>query len=100
MYLNDIRVTVCAIRATVGALSSSRLAVKRRDRGQGYNRRVKIQEVSMPRILVIDDEVSVRNTIRSILEHKGHHVVVAECGQRGAAAIQACAFDAVFIDIF
>jgi CheY-like chemotaxis protein len=37
----------------------------------------------MARVLVIDDEVSVRNTIRLILENRGHHVVVAECG--GAA---------------
>jgi CheY-like chemotaxis protein len=54
----------------------------------------------MARILVIDDEVSVRNTIRLILEHRGHHVVVAEGGQRGVAAIEAYAFDAVIVDIF
>jgi CheY-like chemotaxis protein len=54
----------------------------------------------MARILVIDDEVSVRNAIRLILEHRGHHVVVAECGQRGVDAIEAFAFDAVIVDIF
>lgn len=54
----------------------------------------------MARILVIDDEVSVRNTIRVILEHRGHHVVVAEGGQRGVEAIEAYAFDAVIVDIF
>jgi CheY-like chemotaxis protein len=54
----------------------------------------------MARILVIDDEVSVRDTIRLILENRGHHVVVAECGRRGLAAIEAYAFDAVIIDIF
>jgi len=54
----------------------------------------------MARILVIDDEVSVRNTIRSILEHRGHHVVVAEGGQRGVDAIEAYAFDVVIVDIF
>jgi CheY-like chemotaxis protein len=54
----------------------------------------------MARILVIDDEVSVRNAIRSILEHRGHHVVVAECGQRGVTAIEAYAFDALIVDIF
>jgi CheY-like chemotaxis protein len=54
----------------------------------------------MARILVIDDEVSVRDVIRLILEHRGHHVVVAECGQRGVAAIEAYAFDAVIVDIF
>jgi CheY-like chemotaxis protein len=54
----------------------------------------------MARILVIDDEVAVRNTIRLILEHRGHHVVVAEGGQRGVDAIEAYAFDAVIVDIF
>ena len=54
----------------------------------------------MARILVIDDEVAVRNTIRLILEHRGHYVVVAEGGQRGVDAIEAYAFDAVIVDIF
>jgi CheY-like chemotaxis protein len=54
----------------------------------------------MARILVIDDEVCVRNAIRLILEHRGHHVVVAECGQRGVEAIEAYAFDAMIVDIF
>jgi CheY-like chemotaxis protein len=54
----------------------------------------------MARVLVIDDEVAVRNTIRLILEHRGHHVVVAEGGQRGVDAIEAYAFDVVIVDIF
>jgi CheY-like chemotaxis protein len=54
----------------------------------------------MARILVIDDEVHVRNAIRLILEHRGHRVVVAECGQRGVDAIEAYAFDAMIVDIF
>src|ERR1700687_1977563 len=54
----------------------------------------------MARILVIDDEVLVRNTVRMMLEHRGHHVVVAECGQRGVEAIEAYAFDVVIVDIF
>jgi CheY-like chemotaxis protein len=53
----------------------------------------------MARILVIDDEVCVRAAVRLILEHRGHHVVVAECGQYGVAAIEAFAFDAVVVDI-
>jgi CheY-like chemotaxis protein len=53
----------------------------------------------MARILVIDDEVCVRTAIRLILEHRGHHVVVAECGQYGVEAIEAFAFDAVIVDI-
>src|SRR5258708_10418027 len=54
----------------------------------------------MARILVVDDEVLVRNTVRMMLEHRGHHVVVAECGQRGVEAIEAYAFHVVIVDIF
>jgi len=54
----------------------------------------------MARILVIDDEVAIRDSIRLILEHRGHHVVVAEGGQRGVAALEAFAFDVVVVDIF
>src|SRR5258708_39306083 len=35
-----------------------------------------------------------------MLEQRGHHVVVDEGGQRGVAAIEAYAFDAVIVDIF
>jgi CheY-like chemotaxis protein len=54
----------------------------------------------MARILVIDDEVLVRDAIQLILKQRGHHVVAAECGQRGVEAIEAYAFDAVIVDIF
>jgi CheY-like chemotaxis protein len=54
----------------------------------------------MARILLIDDEIAVRNTTRSVLERRGHHVVIAEGGHRGVAAIETDAFDAVIVDIF
>jgi CheY-like chemotaxis protein len=54
----------------------------------------------MARILVIDDDVPVRNAIRTMLERRRHHVVVAECGQRGVPALEAYAFDVVIVDIF
>jgi CheY-like chemotaxis protein len=54
----------------------------------------------MARILVVDDEVPVRDAIRSMLERRGHDVVVAECGQRGVEAVEAYTFDAVIVDIF
>ena len=53
----------------------------------------------MARILVIDDEIGVRSAIQLILEHRGHQVVAAECGQCGVEAIEAFAFDAVIVDI-
>jgi CheY-like chemotaxis protein len=54
----------------------------------------------MARILVIDDDVFVRLTIKNMLEREGHLVVLAECGHDGAHAIEAYAFDLAIIDIF
>jgi CheY-like chemotaxis protein len=54
----------------------------------------------MARVLVVDDEVLVRFTVKTILEHEGHSVVLAECGHDGAAAIEAFAFDLAIVDIF
>jgi CheY-like chemotaxis protein len=54
----------------------------------------------MARILVVDDEVLVRRTVKTILERIGHAVVLAECGHDGAAAIEAYAFDIAIVDIF
>jgi CheY-like chemotaxis protein len=65
-----------------------------------FNAKLRRKGEPMARILVIDDEVLVRNTIQLILRHRGHHVVAAECGQRGVEAIEAYAFDAVIVDIF
>ena len=54
----------------------------------------------MARILVVDDEVLVRRTVKTLLERIGHTVVLAECGHDGAAAIEAYAFDIAIVDIF
>ena len=53
----------------------------------------------MARILVVDDQVSVRGAIQALLESKGHTVVVAESGHKAVSAIEASAFDAVLVDI-
>jgi len=54
----------------------------------------------MARILVIDDDVLIRRTVKHILEREGHAVVLAECGHDGAHAIEAYAFDLAIVDIF
>jgi len=53
----------------------------------------------MARILVIDDQTSVRDAIRAMLEFQGHTVVAAECGHNAVSAIEAFAFDLVMVDI-
>src|SRR5438105_11786267 len=54
----------------------------------------------MARVLVVDDETSVRLAVRMILENAGHTVVVAECGHDAVSAIEAFSFDVLLVDIF
>jgi CheY-like chemotaxis protein len=53
----------------------------------------------MARILVVDDQLPVRNAIKVALEHEGHTVIVAEGGSAGLNAIEAFAFDLVIVDL-
>jgi CheY-like chemotaxis protein len=53
----------------------------------------------MAKILVIDDDVIVRETITQILEDLGHVVVIAEDGKAGVAAFRADRPDLVITDI-
>jgi two-component system nitrogen regulation response regulator NtrX len=51
------------------------------------------------RILVIDDEPAIRDTMRMILEYEGHEVVLAPSGQEGHALAETDPPDLVFLDI-
>ena len=51
------------------------------------------------KILIIDDERAIRNTLKEILEYEGHTVSVAEDGKKGYEAAMAGNFDAIFCDI-
>ncbi|HLP06476.1 MAG TPA: response regulator, partial [Paludibacter sp.] len=53
----------------------------------------------MAKILVVDDERSIRNTLKDILEFEKHQVVLAEHGKAGLDAAQNSTFDVVFSDI-
>ncbi|MBR5983316.1 MAG: sigma-54-dependent Fis family transcriptional regulator [Bacteroidales bacterium] len=53
----------------------------------------------MAKILVIDDERSIRNTLSDILGLEGHKVDVAEDGEQGFKKASETKFDAVFCDI-
>jgi CheY-like chemotaxis protein len=54
----------------------------------------------MSRVLVVDDDKAVRNAIKTVLEHQGYDVVLAEDGRSGIAAVQENSFDVVIVDIF
>ena len=52
-----------------------------------------------PRILVVDDEASIRDTLRMILEYEGYEVLQAATGEDGVRLIEREAPDLVFLDI-
>lgn len=53
----------------------------------------------MAKILIIDDEKSIRNTMREVLEYEGYTIEEAENGQVGLEMIKDNAYDAIFLDI-
>ena len=53
----------------------------------------------MTKILVIDDERSIRNSMKDILQYEGHEVVLAENGMEGLVSVKSEQPDIVFCDI-
>ena len=53
----------------------------------------------MAKILVIDDERSIRNSMKDILSFEGHDVVLAENGMEGLVAVKSEKPEVVFCDI-
>ncbi|TVS11915.1 MAG: response regulator [Wenzhouxiangella sp.] len=51
------------------------------------------------RVLVIDDSLTIRKTLRALLEKEGLLVEVAESGEEGLTALGEKPFDLVFLDI-
>jgi two-component system nitrogen regulation response regulator NtrX len=53
----------------------------------------------MAKLLIIDDEASIRRTLKEILEFEDYTVDVAEDGVKGLAAAKKTTYDAIFCDI-
>ncbi len=53
----------------------------------------------MATVLVIDDEKSIRNTLKDILEHEGYSVEIAENGLQGLKLVQDKNIDVILCDI-
>lgn len=53
----------------------------------------------MAKILIIDDERSIRNTLKEILEFEGYTIVLAENGKQGLQLAKDSNFDLIFSDI-
>lgn len=55
--------------------------------------------IIMAKLLIIDDERGIRNTLREILADEGHEVEIAENGKQGLEMAQQTAYDLIFSDI-
>lgn len=53
----------------------------------------------MAKILIVDDERSIRNTLKDILEFENHQITLAENGKQGLETAQNGSFDLIFSDI-
>jgi DNA-binding NtrC family response regulator len=53
----------------------------------------------MPKVLIIDDEKAIRNTLKEILEYEGYHVDEAADGQSGLDKIESEEYAVVLCDI-
>ncbi|MCD8529040.1 MAG: response regulator [Chitinophagales bacterium] len=53
----------------------------------------------MAKILIVDDERAIRNTLKEILEYEKYKVEEAEDGQKGLEMIQENSYDVVLLDI-
>jgi two-component system, OmpR family, alkaline phosphatase synthesis response regulator PhoP len=51
------------------------------------------------RILIIDDELTLRQTLARILQHAGFEVTTAENGEQGLAFLETTNFDLIYLDI-
>ena len=52
-----------------------------------------------PRILVIDDEAAIRDSLKMILEYEGYDVMRRATGEEGVELVEREAPDLVFLDI-
>ncbi|MFO7574317.1 MAG: sigma-54 dependent transcriptional regulator [Bacteroidales bacterium] len=53
----------------------------------------------MSRILIIDDEKAIRNTLKEVLEYENHEADIAENGSKGIELFEAGSYDIVLCDI-
>src|SRR5438067_13755219 len=54
----------------------------------------------MPKILIIDDETSIRSTLANILADEGHKAIACESGEEGIAQFARDEFDLVILDLW
>ncbi|HXV76023.1 MAG TPA: response regulator [Candidatus Polarisedimenticolaceae bacterium] len=55
--------------------------------------------MSRTRVLVVDDEINMRETLRDILVEEGFEVSIAETGEKAVKICKSSRFDAVLMDV-
>ena len=58
-----------------------------------------VRATARPRILVVDDEQSMRDMLRIVLRRDGYDVVIAESGRQGLERLKSEPFDLLLSDI-
>src|SRR2546428_14172188 len=58
------------------------------------------ERTTMSKILIIDDEQSIRTTLAKILEDEGHRATLCESGEEGLAQFAREEFDLVVLDLW
>ena len=53
----------------------------------------------MARLLIVDDETSIRNVLRQLFEYEGHQVGMAASGREALGSLEEGPVDAVFLDV-
>src|SRR5207247_10390546 len=61
---------------------------------------VTIGSMAKERVLIVDDEEGVRNSLRNILKDEGYAVDVAESGERCLEMVRSAPYHAVFLDVW
>jgi DNA-binding NtrC family response regulator len=56
-------------------------------------------KTKMPRILIVDDEESIRRSLRAYLEDEGFELITAESGEEGLKRLAKESVDAAIVDI-
>src|ERR1051326_6856217 len=54
----------------------------------------------MAKILIIDDELSIRSTLAQVLSDEGHKTTLCDSGEAGIAQLAREEFDVVFLDLW
>src|SRR5271154_2522172 len=70
---------------------SDTLTISRRPRSSA--------EVSPGRVLIIDDEAAIRESLQTLLEIEGYQVICSDTGEEGLLAASDSTFDVILLDL-